>query len=30
MDAIIELLIGLAEAGLALWFLIELIANTCF
>ncbi len=30
MDSIIGLLIGLLEAGLALWFLIELISNTCF
>ena len=30
MDSIIGLLIGLLEAGLALWFLIDLISNTCF
>ena len=24
------LLFGLMEAGLALWYLIEMIANTCF
>ena len=30
MDSIIGLLLGLLEAGLALWFLIELISNTCF
>lgn len=30
MDSIIGLLIGLLEAGLSLWFLIELISNTCF
>ena len=24
------LLFGLLEAGLALWFLIDLISNTCF
>ncbi len=29
-SAIIGLLVGLLEAGLALWFLIELISNTCF
>lgn len=28
--AIIGILVGLLEAGLALWFLIELISNTCF
>ncbi len=30
MDSIMGLLIGLLEAGLALWFLIALISNTCF
>ena len=30
MDNVIGLLIGLLEAGLALWFLIDLISNTCF
>ncbi len=30
MDSVIGLLIGLLEAGLALWFLIDLISNTCF
>ena len=30
MDSIIGLLIGLLEAGLALWFPIELISNTCY
>ena len=24
------LLFGLMEAGLAIWFLVELISNTCF
>lgn len=30
MDSVIGLLIGLLEAGLALWFLVDLISNTCF
>ena len=30
MNSIIGLLIGLLEAGLALWFRIELISSTCF
>ena len=30
MDSVIGLLIGLLEVGLALWFLIDLISNTCF
>lgn len=29
-SVIIGILVGLLEAGLALWFLIELISNTCF
>ena len=28
--ALLGLLAGLLEAGLALWFLIEMISNTCF
>ena len=30
MDSLIGLLIGLLEVGLALWFLVSLISNTCF
>ncbi len=30
MEQIIGLLTGILEAGLALWFLIDLISNTCF
>ena len=30
MEQIIGLLVGLLETGLALWFLIDLISNTCF
>ena len=30
MEQLIGLLVGLLEAGLALWFLIDLISNTCF
>lgn len=30
MDELIGILIGLLEAGLALWFLIDFISNTCF
>ncbi len=30
MEELIGLIIGLLEAGLALWFLIDLISNTCF
>jgi len=28
--ALLGLLAGLLEAGLAIWFLVELISNTCF
>ena len=30
MEELISILVGLLEAGLALWFLIDLISNTCF
>jgi len=30
MEELIGLVVGLLEAGLALWFLIDLISNTCF
>lgn len=30
MEELIGLLVGLLEAGLALWFLIDLVSNMCF
>ncbi len=30
MEELIGILLGLLQAGLALWFLIDLISNTCF